>query len=139
MATILHRDLKFLKIRETMKREAKRYAEVWNYPENWRGYGVMEKIIDQFIQDLRASNIQAYNEANDEFVPICILPQTPKGQPDCYQSDIELLQSFHSVRYNLDNENINGCADKLAKLCCWLAEEICYNLPEYKLVNVWTE
>jgi hypothetical protein len=84
---------------------------------------------------LRLANTRAFNERyEDESVPDAILPQT-STQP--YPTTYDLLKSLQSIEYNIDGEDVNGCAGKLHEVIHHVMYKIISGLPQYERSNAW--
>ena len=139
MSTILYGDEKFLKIYENLSiaRNGQQYAHVFGYPEGWNQPGGMDQYYKGFVDNLRVANIRAYNtryEDGDE-LEISLLDFSRGVMP--YSSDIHLYQALQSIRYNIDREDVNNCAEILDNLIDDVAYSIISKLPEYEEANVW--
>lgn len=135
MSTILYEDEKFLKIRETLKLRAKDFAYLWEYPERWNNYGVMEGYINKFLQDLCIANVRAFNECyGDANEPERILPSKTVLP---YPTTTHLVKALSSIQYNIDEVSVNGCAKRLTDIIQQLLYEIVSKTPQWEAANVW--
>lgn len=139
MSTILYADEKFLKVYESLAiaRNGQEYAHLFHYPDGWNQPGGMVQHYRDFVDALRVANIKAYNERYDDGdeLEVSLLDFSHTVMP--YGSNIQLYKSLRGLRYNLDDEDNNGCVGILDHLIDTLAYNIISRLPEYERANTW--
>lgn len=137
MSTILYENDKFLKIYQTMKCKGRDYACLFRYPDGWDKPGGMDESIQNFIDSIRQANIQAYNEryADADELAVSLLDFSHVVMP--YGSNVQLYQALLSIRYNIDQEDVNDCAKVLNHVIDHVSYEIISNMEAYKTANVW--
>jgi hypothetical protein len=134
MSTMLIADEKFCRVYRGLhlvERAGSCLAEVWDYPAGWEN-GI-DSALRSFVQALRTANIKAYNERYRENEPVRILSFTPRPPFNA----IDLIKALHSIRYNIDDQNVKGCAKRLERLINYLMERYIRDLPEYQESDAW--
>ena len=139
MSTILYEDERFLRIYETLSitRGGQEYAHIFLYPEGWDKPDGMNQHYQGFVDNLRVANIKAYNsryEDADE-LEVSLLDFSRSVMP--YGSNIQFCKSLRGLRYNLDNEDVNGCAEILNRLIDVVSYRIISRLPEWERADTW--
>ena len=131
MSTALFDDDRFLQIRESLRLKiGGDLVHVWSYPPNCEDRLVMKEIIDKFVQDLGVSNTRAFNARyENENEPERILPNRSVLP---FSTDHALVKALQAIDYNIDDENVNGCADILHKLLYHLMYGIVSKSPQYE-------
>ena len=138
MSTILYENQKFLRIYETMKgrKDGRYFACIFGYPAGWDLAGGMDDTLKEFVDKLRQANIQAWNERYEEDEPpVSLLDFTGAVMP--YGSTVQMLQSLHGLRYNMDGQDVDECAKQLNKVIDQLQYEIISRLPEWEKASTW--
>lgn len=134
MSTLLIDDEKFCRVYRSLhliERAGSCLAEVWEFPAGWETS--IDKSIRSFVQALRIANIRAYNELYRETEPERILSFTPIPP----FSSIDLIVALRCIRYNIDDQNVKGCAKRLNRLLNYLMEMYIRDLPEYQQSDAW--
>jgi len=134
MSTILYEDEKFLQIYESMACKGYEYAWMFHYPEGWQTD--MSPHYQQFVDDLRVANIKAYNGRYDDGdeLEYSLLDFAHTVSP---YNDMRFYKSLKGLRYNLDDEDVNGCAMLLNKLIDAVASRIIERIPKYETADTW--
>ncbi|OPY69431.1 MAG: hypothetical protein A4E63_01818 [Syntrophorhabdus sp. PtaU1.Bin050] len=134
MSTMLIEDEKFVHVYNSLCLMASGgcgLASIWEYPEGW-----MENLdthFRSFVQALRTANIKAYNERYGENEPARIL----SFKEGLSYDPIDLIKAFRSISYNIDDQDINGCAALLEKLINYVMWQYISELPEYQQSTAW--
>jgi len=134
MSTMLIEDEKFVRIYNSlclMDPGGCGLAFIWNYPEGWTES--LDAHFKSFVQDLRTANIKAYNERYDENEPARILSFRERFS----YCPIDLIKALRSISYNIDDEDINGCAALLENLINYVMWQYISQLPEYEQSTAW--
>jgi len=107
MSTMLIEDEKFVRIYHSLRPMDPGgcgLALVWNYPEGWPEG--LDAHFKSFVQDLRTANVNAFNERYEENEPARIL----SFKEGFSYGPIDLIKALRSISYNIDDQDINGCA-----------------------------
>lgn len=134
MSTMLIDDQKFRRVYGSLnlvERAGSCLAEVWDFPVGWEDS--IDTALRSFVQALRTANIKAYNERYQENEPVRILSFGPKPP----FNSIDLIKALHCIRYNIDDQNVKGCAKRLERLINYLMETYIRELPEYQQSDAW--
>ena len=132
MSTICFEDERFIRVYNSLcHMDPGTLAHVWDYPEGWAAG--LDAHFRSFVQALRIANIHAYNERYEENEPVRILSFNGGHS----YSPIDLIKALRSVSYNIDDQNVNGCTDRLERLINCLMAEYISELPEYQQSDAW--
>ena len=85
------------------------------------------------VQDLKRANVKAYNERYEENEPARIL----SFKEDLCYGPIDLIKALRSISYNIDEQDVNGCAAILEKLINYVMWQYISELPEYRQSTAW--
>jgi len=106
-------------------------AHLWGNPEGWKDTFSIH--LKSFVRDLRTANVKAFNERYDENQPFRIL--SFKGVR--WYKTIDLIKALKCIRYNSDDQSVNGCAERLEGLINHLMSKYIEALPEYQQSDAW--
>ncbi len=135
MSTICYEAEKFLQIYATMNLNPTDYASLFRYPEGWQTS--MSQSFQSFLDNLRVANIRAYNARYDDAdeLPYSLLDFATPIPP--YASEIEFYKSLRGLRYNLDEQDVDGCFQLLNHLIDHVGYSIISRLPVWESVHTW--
>lgn len=96
-----------------------------------------QEIVQEFVDALCTANINAYNERYDDAheLPYSLLDFSRRVMP--YPTNLHFYKSLLGLRYNLDAQNTNGCAETLDKLIDSVAYDIISKMLAWEGVNTW--
>ncbi|OPY71430.1 MAG: hypothetical protein A4E63_01551 [Syntrophorhabdus sp. PtaU1.Bin050] len=134
MSTMLIEDEKFVRIYNSLRlmdSGGSGLASIWNYPEGWTES--LYAHFKSFVQDLRTANINAYNERYEENEPARIL----SFKEGFSYGPIDLIKALRSISYNIDDQDVNGCAVLLEKLINYVMWQYISDTLEYQQSMAW--